>query len=371
MIEAASSALAQTDRPACSLQIILLTYKASALADDMFQSAANLARRQPGLQVVVAWGGEAGPRQSQWQQEVAWWQSQGADVVLVIDPSPLQRVRMALALDDQKEWVLPLADDDPVAVNYLRAMVEGTQMSGPGVCALLPSNQMQNFSGHANARRQNGWIQPTPAGRLFDMLSNPGQQGLIFWACYRRSIFANWLAYGLTLPFQPSYLDQFLPHLAACHGILGVLPEETSLLKDERNWESEASCTHNNARYYPHPEMALYHEWFWAADLWDFLQTQMPANVLALPLKVWAADMMGRMLGSFERRCRQLGVRLSPAHADVLDDMRTACGWLFEPGHPEDPVRGMNRVSAAARDLRERWLQAGQVPARETLEAHA
>lgn len=349
-----------TETPECSLQIILLTYQSRVLADDIFQSAASLALRVPGLQLVVAWGGEDGARQRQWEHDVAHCRSQGGDVVLISHPSPLERVKRALA--QSKEWILPLADDDPIAVNYLRAMAAASVLAGSDVSAILPSNQVQNCDTQTYSRRHAGWNQPDATSRVLDMLARPGQQGTLFWAVYRHSVMVEWLAFAQNLPYQPSYLDQFLPHLAALRGRLDVAAEETIALKDERHWQSDEASAQTNARYCPHADMALYHEWFWAADLWHLVGGRQAGVQVASAMKGWSAQMIGHLLDTFEARRRLLKLQLSPAHIQIMEGMQRACGWVFEPDSGQDPVRGMSLLATAAHALRARWVAEGQAP---------
>lgn len=363
MFASSSAPVTPGESPTCSLQVILLTYQSRVLADDIFQSASNLALRVPGLQVVVAWGGEDGPRQRQWQEEVALCREHGADVVLISHPSPLERVKQALAM--RKEWVLPVADDDPIAVNYLRAMVEACLVAGPGVSAMLPSNQVQNCDAQTYSRRHPGWNQRDASARVLDMLARPGQQGTLFWAAYRHAVISEWLSFALDLPYQPSYLDQFLPHLAALRGRLDVAPEETILLKDERNWQSDEASARTNARYCPHADMALYHEWFWAADLWRLVGGRDAGPQVANAMKAWSAQMIGHLLDTFEPRRRLLDLQLSPAHIQIMEQMQGACGWLFEPDRGHDAAAGMDQLAAAAQALRHRWVSLGRAPSNE------
>lgn len=355
---------AANSAPGCSVQILLLTYRASVLADDIFQSAAGLALCRPGVQVVVAWGGQEGPRLEQWRHDVAQYQALGADVVLVVHASGLERTRQALAMP--KAWVLPLADDDPMAVNYLRAMVDATLHADHDISALLPSNQVQNGDTQTISRRNAGWLQPDADTRLLDMLAHPAQQGTLFWAMYRHAVVKEWLAFALQLPFQPSYLDQFLPHLAACHGRIAIAPEETILLKDERNWQGEAAGTRTNARYYPQPEMALYHEWLWAADLWKMLGQRTADTRVQLALKAWARHMIGHMFDVFDTRRQLLGLQLSASHIQTLETLRAPCQWLLGPDLAEDVADGMSQLAALAHAARTEWLATTQRPAPKT-----
>lgn len=347
------------------LQIILLTYRASTLGDDIFESAARLAERRAGVQLVVAWGGEEGPRARQWREDVAAWRNRGADTRLIEHPAPLERVRRAL--EHPATWVLPLADDDPIAVNYLRAMADGVHCAGPEASALLASHHVQHFGPQTTVRRLQGRREVGATARLTAMLAHPGQWGTLFWAAYRREVVAAWLGFALELPFQPSYLDQFLPHLAAIGGPLEVLAEETVLLKDERHWQDEAAIARTNARYYPRAEMALYHEWFWAADLWDMIQRCERSDVLALAMKRWARHMMGHMLGSFEQRRAVLELRLDPGHGAILEALRSHFGWLVSADGSHDAIVGMDRLAGGAQTLRRHWLEASPPPSRDRL----
>ena len=348
-------------RPVCSVQVILLTYEDRVLADDTFHAAASLAARQPGLQVVVAWGGQPGPRQTRWEADIAHWQALGADVRWVADPSPLARVQQSL--QQKKDWVLPLADDDPIAVNYLRALVDGTiEASGDTAC-VLASNHVQNTDNGSHATRIAGWTQPDAQARLLDMLVRPGLQGTLFWGAYRHHVFAEWLDFAMSLPYQPSYLDQFLPHLAACHGRLGVAREETVLLKDERHWQDDQASARTNARYCPQADMSLYHEWFWLADLWSLLAGRTQGLKVPLALKHWGRQMLGHMLDRFKHRRQWLGLTLAPEHAQLLEVLRPACQWLFAEDKLEDLIEGMTELSQLAIDIRAEWVAAGHPPA--------
>lgn len=348
-------------RPSCSVQVILLTYEDRVLADDTFHAAVALAARQPGLQVVVAWGGSEGERQDRWLQDIEGWRALGADVRWVADPSPLVRVQRALA--DPKEWVLPVADDDPMAVNYLRALVDGTLAADEGSAAVLASNHVQNGDQGSTATRIRGWTQPDPESRLIDMLVRPGLQGTLFWGAYRHAVFAEWLDVALSLPYQPSYLDQFLPHLAACHGRLEVAREETILLKDERHWQDDVSCARTNARYCPQADMSLYHEWFWAADLWNLLAGRTAGMRVPMALKLWSRHMMGHMLDRFDQRRQWLGLSLAKEHVQILEVLRQASGWLFESDDPDTVVSGMTELAQLALDIRAAWVADGRPPA--------
>lgn len=355
--------------PATDLQIILLTYRTSTLGDEIFESAARLAERRRGVQLVVAWGGGEGPGACRWRDEVAAWRRRGADLRLVEHPAPLERVR--LALEQPAAWVLHLADDDPIGVNYLRAMADGVQAAAPATSALLASHHVQDFGPSAAARRLQGWRDPGPTERLIPMLARPGEWGTLFWAAYRREVVAAWLGFALELPFQPSYLDQFLPHLAAIGGPLEVLAEDTVLLKDERHWQDEAAIARTNARYCPQPAMALFHEWFWAADLWDMIQRCERNEALALAMKRWARQMMGYMLERFEQRGRILQLPLDAGHAAARDRLRPHFEWLAGPDSAAHAPAGMDRLAVAAHALREDWLAADAAAAGEPDAARA
>ncbi len=346
--------------PACSIQILLFTYQPNVLADDIFQSAAHLALNQPGVQVVVAWGGQESPRQEQWVRDVARYQALGADVVLVSHPSGLERTRQALAMPH--DWVLPLADDDPIAVNYLRAMTRATMQADADVSGVLPTNQVQNCVEQTFSHRHTGWHHTDAESRQLHLLGRPGQWGTLFWGAYRHAVLSEWLDFALELPFQPSYLDQFLPHLAVCHGQLAITPEETILLKDERNWSDVAACTRTNARYCPHPDMALFHEAFWAADMWHLLAPRIDSPRIALAHKAWCRHMVDQMLRLFEPRAHILGQTIAPAHIHLLQRLRASCEWLYGADDPLTVSEDLARMQHDIQELRRQWLAEGQPP---------
>lgn len=343
------------------LQILLLTYQPNPLADDVFASAARLALQRPQVQVVVAWGGEPGAREDLWHAEAAACRTQGADVVVVAHPQPLERVRRALAL--QPRWVLPLADDDPIAVNYLRTMADAVAAAATDVSGIVASNHLRNFDHETRSLRLLGWPQASAAERLLPMLAAPGDQGTVFWAAYRVSTFQRWMDVACALPYQASYMDQLLPVVAACDGRVIAAAEETVLLKDDRHWQDLDSSTHNNARYYPHAEMSLYHEWFWVADLWRCIGALALRDPrLAKALRDWTRTMIHHMVQTYDARRRILSLSPGPLHTPVLEMVRVVGRWLERDGGAGAVAAGLQDVARMADELRQRWLSEGEVP---------
>ncbi len=347
-------------RAPTSLQILLLTYQASALADDIFTSAAMLAMRDHGVQVLVAWGGVEGARAQQWRDDCQAYRDCGADVQLIEHPSPLERVRLSLA--HPKDWVLPLADDDPIAVNYLRAVADATRGAAEDVSGVMAAQHLQNLGSRSQIQRLPGWPQTTAVERVLDMLARPGGHGTLFWSAYRQPVLREWLDFASALPYQASYLDQFLPHLAACRGRLTVAPEDTVLLRDECHWSTEAAATRTDARYYPHPDMTLFHELFWTADLWDLLRSRSPAALVAAALHPWGRQLVGRMMERLQARSNLLGLKITQAHIDTLQSLRSDIEMLLHDVPPADPERAMNALHQRTTTMRQRWLASGHAP---------
>jgi len=338
------------------LQIVLFTYRGTDLGDDIASAAARVARQRDDVQFVVAWGGPDDERARRWRADVLAWKADGANVRLIEHPEALHRMRVAL--QNPAEWILPLADDDPIGVNYLRAMAEGVAAAGLETSGLLPRHHLQAFDHDSALRRFDGWTQPVAAQRLSQLLAVPSGWGTLFWGAYRSEVVSAWLNFALELPFQASYLDQFLPHLAVFRGQLRVLEEDTFLLKDDRHWQTLSDSARTDSRYYPMPEMTLYHEWFWASDLWDLIQRNERTDQIALNMKSWSRVMIGRMLENFDHRRQVLGLQLSLNHSDAIELLRPHVNWLNSHDSPHDVAEAMDRLAWDAHTLRRSWVDA-------------
>ncbi len=252
----------------CLINILLPTIRFSAVAKDVMTQILRAGEENGDVHVSIADGQE--------DEDKKRWILASADslskegrftYIGLVDPTE----RLCRAAQIETEWVLLVADDDLFSINYLRCALDAARTAAPAVTAFVPSIYLSYSSkGHLPYRLQ-PVNEPDQLGRLTSLFTQ-GHNGLLTFGVMRRRWFQEWMDFVRTKSLWPTYSDQLLVSYLAMKGRLLPLTEECVILKDDSDWHDPRRAILKDSGSYPERVLTLFHEVFWAADLFTFLQ---------------------------------------------------------------------------------------------------
>lgn len=308
------------DRPEAdcgpSINLVLMTIRFDAKVKAIIEAGALASQANPNVRLTVA-DGSMDIDKAAWIQDLAL--RTGADIAFVQCQD--LRDRLNLAVQDDHEWTLMMADDDPFTINYLSAYIEKAAKVGPEVSAIAPSVYLGLFGHSTVARTVQPITEANSADRLLKLYKQDLVQCVLYYALMRTSVVSQWLDHINTKAVTPSYTDHLLTSLAAASGMVVTVDEDSVLVRDESNWATTGQCVLSDMRFYPQPGMVLFHETFWSADLIRLLAHRDDFEHLLPSLKPRVTTLLAKQFKSLELRASMVSL---PAQVDWRELQMTA-----------------------------------------------
>ncbi len=299
-----------------TINLVLMTIRFDAKVKSIIEAGALASQNNPNVRLTVA-DGSMDPDKAIWVQALA--QRTGADIALVqcVDI----RERLNVAVQDDFEWTLFMADDDPFTVNYLNAFIEKAPTVGPEVSAIAPSIYLGLFGHTTLARTVKPIVEDDSNGRLLNLFSQDLVQCVLYYSLTRTPVIRQWLDHVNTKAVTPSYTDHLLTTLTAASGAVVMVDDTSVLVRDESNWSTKGQCVQSDLRFYPQPGMVLFHEIFWSADLIRMLARRDDFVQLVPALKLRVVSLLAKQFTSLELRASMVSL---PAQVDWRELQTTA-----------------------------------------------
>jgi hypothetical protein len=322
------------------INIILTTIRFDDAFRDIVDAAIRACRRNPGLRLTIADGSLEAAKAAWIDAEM---RAAGADIVLIRDPDFSRRLQAAV--DPAFAWTLFLSDDDPFTVNYFSSFAAKARKVGPEVTTIAPSLYLGHGCGRLMVRTASPFAGSTLAERLRRFHAQPLLAPASFYSLVRTRVVAEWSRYLHGKGYSPSYADQLLTTLSVARGDFEVVEGFTALIRDEATWIDPDQSTRANARYYPRPEMVLFHELFWIADMVALLSGSDGFADACPELKSWAMRMMAALANEFPRRAAFLGASATAALAQPVEGCAMIQRWLQQTSDPAQLANGFAFVA--------------------------
>lgn len=297
----------------CVVNIVLPTIRFEAVSKDIITHLLRVGETHDDVHVTIA-DGQEDDEKRRWICERATLVEKAGRFTYIPLKDPTERVYRAAQVET--EWILPISDDDPYSVNYLRAACDAARGAALDASALLPRTYLCYSSAKLYHHQFQAIRDSDQYGRLIALFKQ-GQNGLFIWGVIRRRLFLDWMDFVRTKPIWPSYSDQLCVSYLAMMGKLEPMAEECAYLKDESDWHDSQRAILKDARSYHDRFLTVFHEVVWSADLFRFLRSHGLEDdaVPAVMARAWTLLQNG--VGSYQPRLSVLNIEESDRTRDV------------------------------------------------------
>jgi hypothetical protein len=342
-------------RSTVSINVIMMTLRSGAMARDVVEVGIRASQRHAGLCFTIAYGGSDTQHDAWLDNACATGRAQGADLRLIraVD----MRARLRQAFDAGKEWVLFMADDDPVSLNYLSSLASKSLGVGPEIATIASTVYLGVAGEHTMARRVMPLHGDTAAQRIVAFMAQPALSGVLYYPLQRSSLVGQWLASIEQRAYGPSYCDILLTTWCASHGGRAVVDDPVVQLRDESNWMGLPAHIVSDSRFYPLPEMTLFHELYGVSDTSRMWRAHPEFESLLPLLREWVDNMLSRLPMLFEQRCEVLGLTRQEEYLHMMGAVIKTLKWLQQVGHGLDFLAGLSYVEALADEVELAFLE--------------
>ena len=239
----------------------------------------------------------------------------------IVERDLWERVRQSLNVE--ATWMLWLADDDPITVNYLRSLVDKACASGDEVSAVFPAFYLSYSKDRVYALRFDDMDQASQGERLSKFFFTVSHNGLLSYSAVRREHYRSFFDYIRQRPIQPSYCDHLIASLLVMTGrVIAARGNVSVLVRDDSVWYETGAETDKDASLYPRREMVLFHDLFWMADLLNLLRGNGLAEDAHLAVYKKIKMHLNVLVERFELRLGRVGVAEPQMAVRSLEMMR-------------------------------------------------
>ena len=286
----------------CPDNIVLPTIRFQTVTKDIITHLLRAGEMYHDVHVTIADGQEDEEKKA-WILELAKPLATTGRFTYIGLKDAMERVWLAAQLET--EWILPIADDDPSSVNYLRCLSDAACVATPNTMAIVPYAYLCYSSKQFYPFRLQAINEPDQRGRLSSLFKQ-GHNGLLTFGVMRRRLFLEWMDFVRTKPVWPSYSDQLFVSYLAMKGLFLPTREECVYMKDESDWHDLRRAIVKDSRGYLRPCMTLAHEIFLVDDLFTFLRAHGLEDVAVPSVTYRAKELLKSGLGYHRLRLHVL-----------------------------------------------------------------
>lgn len=288
----------------CSVNIVLPTIRFLTVSKDIITNLLRVGETYEDVHVTIA-DGQEDENKKAWILNMADPLLKTGRFTYIGLKDAMERVSRAAQLET--EWILPIADDDPSSVNYLRCLCDAACVATPNTMAIVPYTYLCYSSKQFYPFRLRAINEPDQRGRLLSLFTQ-GNNGLLTFGVMRRRLFLEWMNFVRTKPVWPSYSDQLFVSYLAMKGLVLPTREECVYMKDESDWHDLRRAVVKDSRGYPRPCMTLGHEILLVADLFAFLRAHGLEDAAVPSVMYRAKELLKSGLGYHQIRLNVLEI---------------------------------------------------------------
>jgi len=334
-----------------TVNIILPTIRFLPVTQDIIRHMVTVAEDAPDLHVTIADGQEDDHKKEWILRQTKSLANDGRFTYIGLK-DVLQRTLRAVQVES--EWILPLSDDDPFSVNFIRTMCGESRTASSDTMAIAPSAYLSYSSTQLHLFRLKNIGEQEQTARLLTLYNQAHLNGVLTWSVIRRTPFLEWFEFLLSKAIWPSYADQLLVSYLAMKGNIVASKEESFYAKDERDWHDPRRAIIKDSESYTEKYLTLFHEIFWSADLFTLLRSNGLEDTALPSLTFRTAALLQAGASTFENRLRVLGIDKSnnseQAYLLVMKLAAQAASLIQKP--LDDHLRFFMQVQSVAADLR-------------------
>ncbi|MDD5558289.1 hypothetical protein [Candidatus Methylomirabilis sp.] len=297
-----------------TVNVILPTIRFLPVTRDIIRHVVGTAEEATDIHVTIA-DGQEDDQKKEWIIRQTRNLAEDGKFTYIGLKDVMQRTLRAVQVE--AEWILPISDDDPYSVNFIRSMCSESRTAPSDTMAIVPSTYLSYSPTQFNLFRLQNIEEQEQGARLLALYKQAHLNGILTWSVIRRKPFLEWFEFLRTKAIWPTYADQLLVSYLAMKGKIVTGKEESFYAKDERDWHDPRRAIIKDSGSYPDKSLALFHEIFWISDLFTFLRSYGLEDAAVPSLTFRAAALLTAGASVFEHRLRVLEIERSRESEDA------------------------------------------------------
>ena len=290
-----------------TVNVILLTIRFLPVTRDIIHHVVGAAEDAMDVHVTIADGQDDDQKKEWIVRQTRNLAGEGRFTYIGLK-DPTQRLLRAVQLET--EWILPISDDDPYSINFIRSICGEARIASSDTMAVAPYAYLSYSPRQVMLYRLRNIEEQEQSARLLSLYTQQ-LHGSLYYSVIRRKAYVAFLEFLRTKTIPPTYGDQLLVSYLAMKGKIVASKEESFYVKDDRDWHDPQRAIIKDSGSYPNKYLALFHEIFWMSDLFTFLRSHGLEDAAVPSLTFRAVALLAAGVSVFENRLRVLEVEKS------------------------------------------------------------